>query len=300
MKSKWMILMLALASVLMVAGCSDEDDGAASVSDEEALTTMMQEDADIEGVDTWSGDDNLEGGGSIDEEIDPVRWGRVGQRHLQSINVVIEGDSLATITSTSTFNGEFRIGAQINDSTWQYFAKPMYNTVVRKAQAIRIARTPYPRQNWRIVAITPAVLVSAEPNPHTIEPERVEVYQGEQLIADVTDPLNTYFDRENLPTLNANAEVTVYLTANTILPGVGILHPHVYRHGRHPRLYLYDDGIEPDEFPGDGVYSGSYWTNDRVGVFMSGFDLIDFETLYDSEGAYDSGGWGIPYRVVSE
>jgi hypothetical protein len=300
MKSKWMILMLALASVMWMAGCANEDEGSDAMSDEEALTLMMQEDEEIEGVDAWSGDDNLEDGGGLDEEIDPVRWGRVGRRHLQTVNVVIEGDSLATITSTSTFNGEFRIGAQLNDTTWQRFAKPMYNTVVRKAQAIRIARTPYPRQNWRIVAVTPVVMASAEPNPHTIEPERVQVYQGEELIADVTDPLNTYFDRQNLPTLAANAEVTVYLTANTTAPGVGVLHPHVFRHGRHPRLYLNDTGLAPDELAGDGIYSGSYWTNERVGVFCSGFDLIDYETLYDTEGAYDSGGWAIPYRISAE
>ena len=300
MKSKWMILLLALASMLMITGCSDEDEGSAPVSDEEALTQMMQEDQDIEGVDAWSGDDDLEGGGGLDDPIDWARWGRVGRRELQSVNVVIEGDSLATITRTISFNGEFRIGAQLEDSTWQYFAKPMYNTVVRKAQAIRIARTPHPRQNWRIVAVTPIVLMSAEPNPHSIEPTQVEIYQGEELIADVTDPLNTYFDRENLPTLDANAEVTIYVTANTVLPGVAILHPHVYRFGRLQRLYLHDDGMEEDEFPGDGVYSGSYWTNERVGVFCSGFDLIDFETLYDSEGAYDAGGWAIPYRITSE
>ena len=298
MKAKWnLVLVAAAVSALLMIGCSKEDEGSDAITDEEALQQLVLEDQEIEGVEAWSGDDNLEGGGGgLDEPIDPVRWGRVGRRHLQSVNVVIEGDTFATITTTTTFNGEFRIGAQVNDSMWNYYAKPMYNTIVRKAHAIRVDRTPRPRLNWRITEITPIVLTSSDPNPHTIEPVRVEVYknvgEGLELVADVTDPLNTYFSRDNLPWASTEQELEIIVHANTTSPGVGVLHPHVYRHGRHPRLMLEDNG--------DGTYSGTYVTGAHPGVFMSGFDLLDYETLYDSEGAYDAGGWAIPYRIVAE
>ncbi len=295
-----LLLIAFAAGALIIVGCAkdDEDNG----TDQEALQQLMADDQDIESVDAWSGDDNLGGGGGLDEEINPVRWGRVGHRQLENVTVEFQGDTLATITRTISFNGEFRIGAPVNDSTWNHYNKPMYNTVVRKAHAVRIARTPRPRQNWRITEVTPVVLTSATPNPHTIEPTRVEVYRnagvGWELVADITDPLNTYFNRDTLPWVEAEQEVQVFVHANTTEPAVGVLHPHVYRHGRHPRLMLLDDGVDPDVAAGDGIYSGSYVTGVIPGVFVSGFDLLDWETLHDSEAPYDAGGWAVPYRVV--
>lgn len=295
------LLLIAIAAgALIIVGCAkdDEDNG----TDQEALKQLMAEDQDIESVDAWSGDDNLGGGGGLDEEIDPVRWGRVGHRRLENVTVEFQGDTLATITRTISFNGELRIGSPVNDSTWHRYDKPMYNTIVRKAHAVRIARTPRPRQNWRITEVTPTVMTSAVPNPHTIEPARVEVYRNAgadwELVADITDPLNTYFARDTLPWVEAEQEVQVFVHANTTDPAVGVLHPHVYRHGRHPRLMLLDDGVYPDVAAGDGIYSGSYVTGVIRGVFVSGFDLLDWETLHDSEAPYDAGGWAVPYRVV--
>lgn len=300
-RSKWGLILLAVTAgiMLIAAGCANDDDNAAEVTDQEALQQLMLEDAEMENADAFWGDDDL---GGLDEPINPVHWGRRGVRQLVSVNVEIEDDSFATITRTISFNGEFRVVDEVNDTTHTLYVKPMYNSIVRKAHAIRVDRSRYPRHNWRITEVTPAVLVSAAPNPHTIEPTRVEVYQstegGLELIADVSDPLNTYFNRENLPTVNANTEVTVYAHANTLEPAAAFLHPHVFRMGRHPRLPLNDNGEGADEIAGDGIYSGAYMTGDYRGVFVSGFDFLDYETLFDSEGSYDSGGWAIPYRVV--
>ena len=297
------LFLAALAAcALWIIGCSDKsDDESGAISDQEALQQIMAEDSDIESVDAWSGDDNLGGGGGLDEPINTVRWGRVGQRHPDSVTVEIQGDTLATITRYISFNGEFRIGA-LDDTTWTYYNKPMYNAVVRKAHAVRIARTPRPRQNWRISEVTPIVLTSTSPNPHSVEPTEVEVYRntggGLELLADITDPLNTYYDRDNLPWAEPQQELHIFLHANTINPAVAVLHPHVYRHGRFPRLMLVDDGTGVDEVAGDGIYSGTYVTGVNAGVFVSGFDLLDYETMYDSEGPYDAGGWAIPYRIV--
>jgi hypothetical protein len=305
MKLKLNIVLLFIALSAMVVGCkNDSEESSEATTDEGALQQLVLEDLEIEDVDAWSGDDNLAGGGGLDETINPVRWGRVGRRARQSVDVAIQGDTLATITTTTTFNGEFRIGAQVDDTTWHYYAKPMYNTIVRKAHAVRIDRSPRPRHNWRISEITPIVLNSADPNPHTIEPTQVEIYrnvgEGLELVASITDPLNTYFDRQNLPWANPEQELEIYVHANTTDPAVAVLHPHVYRNGHHPRLMLLDDGVYPDAVAADGIYSGTYVTGVHAGVFMSGFDLLNYETLYDSEGAYNAGGWALPYRVVGE
>jgi hypothetical protein len=297
----WILLAMAAGLILFAAGCANNDDNE-SVTDQEALSQLMRNDLDLEQADAFSGDDDLGGGGPLDEPINPVHWGRLGRRMPVSINVEIVGDSFATITRTSSFNGLFKGVDEVNDSTHTLYDKAMYNTIVRKAHAIRIDRTRDPRRNWRITEVTPAVLMSADPNPHTIDPTHVQVYRatgsGQELVVDITDPLNTYFNRENLPTVGPDQEVTVFATASTTNPAVAFLHPHVFRLGRLSRLPLHDDGVAPDEVANDGTYSGSYVTAPRIGVYLSGVDFLDYETLYDSAAPYDAGAWAIPYRVA--
>ena len=64
-------------------------------------------------------------------------------------------------------NGDFRLRTELSDDKMEPIDKPMYNRLIRKAHAVRIDDSPYPRRNWRIEEITPEVLESAAPNPST-------------------------------------------------------------------------------------------------------------------------------------
>jgi hypothetical protein len=191
---------------------------------------------------------------------------------------------------------------EVNDSTHTLYEKPMYNTIVRKAHAVRVGRDRDPRRNWRITEVTPAVLMSATPNPHTIDPVHVQLYRategGLDSVLDISDPLNTYFDRENLPRVFPGDSIIIFATASTTSPAAAFLHPHVFRYGRLGRLALLDDGMWPDQTANDGTYSALYTTAPRLGVYLSGIDFLDYETLYDSADPYDAGAWAIPYRVA--
>jgi hypothetical protein len=297
-----------VAALLFLTGCSQErehgflapQDG----TDREVLARMMIEDSEIEGVDAWYGDEDLwleRDGGSLDEPVDPIRWGRIGRRNRETVNVEMQGDTLATITRTRTFNGVFRLVTDTTGGTRTVLDKRMRNVIVRKAQAVRVARTHRPRENWRIVGITPDVLRSAAPNPNTVWPVTVRLFRtvngALELIAEVSDPRNTYFSRDNLPTLNPAEELIVRVQANVTGNVVAVLHPRAFVLAPNPRLYLHDDGVAPDETASDGVWSGSYVVRDRSGVFLAGVDLLDWETVHDTEGPYDATGWAIPYRV---
>jgi hypothetical protein len=301
------LLLLTMGVALFAVGCGkeDEDDGSA-VTDEQALEQMVLNDSELEDVNSYSGDadDSLDGGGGkLDEAIIPIFWGRIGHLRRQQILVEFQGDTLATITRTNTFNGVFRVVA-LGDSGggWVTYNKPMYNTSVRKIHAVRIDRTPYPARNWRITEVTPEVLSSADSIAHTIWPIRVDVFretdEGPVLVTSVTDPLNTWLNRESLPTMDTQSDLTFYVTANDTSAAIGVLHPRVFRVRPHPRLSLRDDGNLPDLTEGDGIYSGQYTVGTVPGVFFSAFDLIDYETIYDSALPYNAGAWSIPYRVV--
>jgi hypothetical protein len=283
-------------------GCSnqnDEADPAQQMSNEEALTQLLAEDEDMESTDSWSGEDT---GGPLDDPITPLHWVRMGHRESTSFNVVFQGDTFATITRQRTFSGELRIVTEETDSGRTVIAKDMHNVLTRKAHAVRVGRFDNPRRNWRIVEITPEVLESSAPNPHTVWPTRVQVFTagdaGLELLADISDPLNYFINRETLMTIGAEQRLVVYATVNVSDPAVAVLHPHAYRGGNRTRQPLHDDGIAPDEVAADGIYTGGFLTGALPGVFHAAVDLLDWETLYDSNGSYDAGGWALPYRVL--
>jgi hypothetical protein len=307
-KRMFLAALFGMSMLALLAGCSQErsspilapQDG----TDEEVLAQMMVEDREIEGVDAWYGDDDQSltlGGGTLDEPVDPIKWGRIGRRSRERVNVEIQGDTLATITRISTFDGVLRLLADTTGGTRTVINKRMHNVIVRKARAVRVARTQRPRLNWRIAAITPDVLRSAAPNPNTVWPVSVGLYRnvdgGTELTAGVSDPRNTYFARDDLPTLIAGDELIVRVQANVTGDVVAVLHPHTFSPTARPRLYLHDDGVAPDETAGDGVWSGSYRVRGR-GVFLAGVDMLNWESVHDTEAPYDATGWAIPYRVL--
>jgi hypothetical protein len=300
---------LGLAVIWILAGCSEDKESSIVASqsgtDEEALAQMMTGDEEIESLDAWAGEDDaaLENGGSLDETVDPIHWGRIGHRLRERVTVEIQGDTLATITRTCAFNGVFRLVTDTTGGTRTVVDKRMFNVIVRKAHAVRVGHAPRPRLNWRITEITPDVLTSAAPNPNTVWPVNTRFYRmvsgTPELIAEVSDPLNTYFSRENLPTLAPGEELIVRMRVNVAGEVVAVLHPRVFMVAPNPRLYLHDDGVAPDETAGDGVWSGSYTVGNRMGVFMAGTDVINWLTVHDTEAPYDATGWAIPYRVFT-
>jgi hypothetical protein len=305
-----LFILAAVCFIFLAVGCTKDDNhDNATVSDQQAISELTPDSSDFGGADELNGfmdddDQYVNGsGGGLDEPIQPLRWGRIARRTTHDTQVEIQGDTLATITYTRTLNGTFRIIAQNPDTAGPrlVYNKPMFNTIIRKAHARRIANTPFPRQNWRIFEITPEVLSSAAPNPHTVWPNRVDIYRASgdssALVTSITDPLNTYFTRETIPTVAPETELSFFVSSNDTLRKVGVLHPRVFREGANPRLRLMDNGEAPDAIAHDGIYSGSYTVGTIHGVFLAGLDLIAYPSIFDSEAPYNAGAWSVPYRV---
>jgi hypothetical protein len=304
--TRYILFMLVVAAVgLLATGCSEkssDDSVGASETDEQALTALVAADVEVDDVDSWASDDT--GGGGPDEPISPIHWARIAHRDGVTFAVEFAGDSAATITRTRHWNGVLRLVTDTTGGQRTTLDKAMYNTCVRKAHAVRIARTRVPRDNWRITEITPEVLQSTAPNPYTVDPIRLQIDgasdAGPIPLLDLTDPLNTYLNRETLPTVGAAQELTVMATLNSTAVAFAVVHPFAYRRGPLHRLALHDDGVAPDVTAGDGIYSGTFFAPARAGLYHAAADFMDWETMFDSDGAYDAGGWAIPYRVVAE
>jgi hypothetical protein len=297
MKKVWGILAAAsaLAVLFLIAGCSKDNNSSPTSSnetDQSALTTIMSDDSDLEAVNPWDGDEDI-GGSPLDSSVTPIHWQRRGVWHRTSINVDIQGDTLATITRTATFNGVLHMLVDTAGANRVYIDKPMHNIVTRKAHARRVGHTRFPRDNWRVYEVTPEVLVSSDSN--TVHPARVQFFTGDNgnliQILDVTDPLNTYFSRDSLPLVPSGSQLTVVVTPSVTDIVAAYLHPHVWREGRFPR--------RPMDPSGDNTYSASFAVGAQLGIRMTAPDLLSHATLYTSDAPYDAGSWAIPYRVVA-
>lgn len=292
----WTILIAAMAVgiLVLVAGCSKDDNSnpsSANETDQSALLTMMTEDSDLEAVNSWAGDGDDGGGSPLDSAVSPIGWERVGHWARSSVNIEFQGDTLATITRTATFNGTFHMVIDTTGGVRTTIDKTMHNTLVRKAHARRVARTHHPRENWRIYEVTPEVMLSADSN--TVHPARVQFFvNGNQTpILDLSDPLNTYYNRDSLPAIARGAQLIVVVTPNVTDTVAAYLHPHVWREGRFHRV-----AMPP---AGNNTYSATFTVGDRLGVYLTAPDVLNHATLYTSDAVYDAGSWAIPYRVVA-
>lgn len=306
-----MKLALSSALALFLFGCEmDEhgyygDDYTTGITDEEALQEIFLADSDLEEPDIWQdGSDGINAAElrAMDEEIEPLAWWRIGRRDREHVRVEFIDRDHAVLTRVRSFDGVFRLLNELTEDELETIDKPMYNDLVRRARAVRIDDSPYPRRNWRIEAITSEIMESVEPNPNSVHILNVTaVHEDGRVIVDLDDPLGTFFNRRNLPFVYQGEEITVYVEVEGNLPApIGMLRPHIYRGGRLPRLPLHDDGIRPDMTAGDGIYSGSYLAGRREGLHHIGLDFIDDQTIYDDEAAYDASGWAVPYQVVRD
>ena len=304
-------LAMSASLALLLFGCEEDrhgyygDDYTTGITDEEALQDIFLADADVEDPDVWQ--DGSEGISaaelrSLDEEIEPLAWWRIGHRERQNVTVEFIDDDHAILTRVRSFDGSFRLLTELTDDEMETIDKPMYNDLVRRARAVRVDDSPYPRRNWRIEAISAETMESVDPNPNTVHILNVTaIHASGDVIVDMDDPLGTYFDRESLPFVRQGEEVVVFVEVEGNIPApIGMLRPNVYRGGRLPRLPLHDDGVAPDATEGDGIYSGSYVAAQRRGLHHIGLDFIDDQTIYDDEAAYDASGWAIPYRVIAD
>ena len=162
-------LVLSSALALFAFGCEEDrhsfygDDYTTGITDEEALQDIFLADSDVEEPDVWQ--DGSEGISAaelraLDEEIEPLAWWRIGHRQRESVTVDFIDDDHAIVTRVRSFDGSFRLLTELTDDEMETIDKPMYNDLVRRARAVRVDDSPYPRRNWRIEAITAETMES--------------------------------------------------------------------------------------------------------------------------------------------
>ena len=329
MKKKLIIPILAVA-VLAFFGMSCEDTG--EITQEEIIAALEDMIAEDEALNIEEFGD----GGADDEEYGDITDGSFGRmtddyfpsdslrfrfgRRVDSLVMIIShefiGDTIVISTIEHIVGGQFitviydtSTGAQVDS-----FAKDFTTDAIRKVKFVRINNTDNPRWNWRLDSLTP--VVSLGEDKISIDSLKIYSANGSLLYLFESDGIQDLFiKRDEIPTFQAWLPIVMKLYISNAGPvynwesGEGA---HLkFGRGRrdlnrhlHIRLRFYDDGTNGDDaVANDDEFSCHWWMHPpgfgyNLRVFKAFVDVIDFETLFSSDGSYHAAFWGFPYHSV--
>jgi len=311
MKRSRIMQALAIVSIflLVMVGCSKNPADLSDNQLEDGLKAVVEDNMDYF---TTAGlnDDGAQPvsysiGGFLKPEalIEPLKFGRKGSFTLESLDVTKNEDGLLEAIVAYSFNGNFFIVAKDTAnpaSVGTLYKKEMKNTVTRRALFKQVAHTKNQRKNWKLRGISGGELVS-ENCTITIDEVKIVVSNGQSWT--ITNPMDFFTTIDEIPTFQPKDSVKVYVTLQNTnnfaeKPGATVLLRYRSDRGMHrARKAFHDDGINPDEVAGDGIYSGMWIVGHRRGIFHAFVDVLDNGTIYDDAAPYDSRAWGIPYAV---
>ena len=301
----------------------------------EGLDDEGDQDEDYsEGIDIDAGY-RLMGDTLLPGEGHKLRFGRRidWENSSRDITFEINGDT-AIGTVARTLVGTFKVGSFAIDTTGDQltvtlvdsFSKDFTSEFSRKIRFVQVADSSDPDgYRWKVDALTMGIGGSGT----KLNISGVNFYKYTGLgtdsesdtlmlsIAADTDG-EIYFDRDNLPTFTHSflypstyrVEVSVInddplLIWNDWDSGEAVaMHFGLNRHFK-ARRKMHDSGLFADATAGDNVFS-RLWRPHRVRfghnamIARMFFSSVDNNTLFASDGGYNTSVWSFPYKVVAE
>ncbi len=297
---KLTVLLIVLLG-LILWGCGKESVGEDEpVNDEEAIQWLLGDNPSYFETDNHYGEEDTTGGSLY--AFTPVTtyfWYREIEPD-PAIQIIIDivGDS-AFVSWSGEFDGTLHLFSSTDSvfppDTIIHYTKGFSDYGQRYAIFKRILPTnedPQHRRGWRLDMVSGAEITS---DPNTVQIDSVRLICDSYPDTLFTDPL-ALFEKEDVVTLTPEEEcsLTVYTNSGAIADYV-FLHSwrrHIHHHrSRFTRI-------------GDGVYTGVWFAPSNMAgavnvLHHAAFDLIDKETLDDTEDPYDSNAWLFPYFVTT-
>jgi hypothetical protein len=233
--------------------------------------------------------------------ITPLRWGRRIVSASRSVDVQIQGDTVAIATITRVFAGNLIILA-IQQSTGDtvQVTKDFVDTLKRKVMFVRIGRFAERRHNWKPVAIT---LVEGWSPVENFQIDSLEITTPRDTFV-VTDPPNTWlrFGRilGEIPRVYPGEPVRIRVTVSSQNDSAEVV---MFRWGvgwgdgrRHRKLIplISETGTTGNY---TRVYERTFITHLHRGRFNAFIDALSHGTLFDDQQPYSNKVWGAPYHV---
>ena len=234
--------------------------------------------------------------------------------HTKTVEHEYFGDT--TIVSTVTHNvlGIFyTVVFDTTDTAIDTLSKSFDINAVRKIRFVRVDDSGRHKRDWQLDALTPLVSVAGD----KVEIDSIKIQNAVNdsslLLLESEEVGDWFISRENIPefTMDDSLKILMYVTnfgpeydwesGETCLMRIGRGRRHQNPH-HHMRRKLFDNGENGDLTSYDNEFT-RLWSVHPPGVladsrvFKVMFRVIDYETLYSSDGGYHSSFWGFPYKV---
>lgn len=235
--------------------------------------------------------------------------------HDLSFTIDVLTIDTALVTITGSMSGTLTIGAFVRDSAAgqltlvDSIVKVFDLTVQRRVRFVNTGVTEDSSRGWRVDALT--ALSGTIGSKVVLEQITLVDSNGTLLTMTPASLLDTFYSRDNLPTVSAFQNVDIFVSVSNEGPefpvGPGEL-VNIHRVGRHGnmgygrRRHLNDRGVQPDVTAGDNIYSRTITIAAQPldqRPFRLFVDVIDISSFLVAGEALHQAFIGIPYKIES-
>jgi len=307
--SKYFLPLLFIVLTGLFTACSEtvvDPSDNEPTTDQAALERIVDEDSSLSSFDyTFDEEEPSEFLGKISTEIYPLKvWQRMRLVH-RTLDIEIVGDTIAYGLLTKTFEGVLFIKAafdSLSNEPDTLIQKPFTAVVTRNLIFIRIGRTPFPRRNWRIAAVSLPEGGTQSPN---IDIKKLTAYlpNGDTLVID--SPNDYYFRRgwggwRDMPQMHPGDSVllsvevfSAYEEDDFVTLTFGV---NKWIKQRSRKLFELVSST-PNGDGWDKVYEQTFNAHTHPGFFHAVLNAMPRQVIFDDATPVEAESWGVPYVI---
>jgi len=306
---RYILALFALAIFALFVRCQDESVVEATdtepTTDQGAMEKLVDEDSSLTSFDyNYDEEGLMDYLGKVTTEIYPFRVGQKMRLVNRTLSIDFQ-DTIAYGTLTKTFEGLLLIAASYDSNAIQpdTLVKKSFTAVVtRNIIFRRIARTPYPRRNWIIAAISLPEGGTQSPN---IDLQKMTIFLPNGDTLTINSPNDYYLRRgwgwwKSIPILGYedSVKVRVELYSNYEENDFVSLTWGANRWIKHRAKKLFDlVSSTPNGNGWDKVYEQTFTTHQCPGFYHAVINALPKQVIFDDATPVESESWGIPYFV---
>lgn len=314
------IVLSFLFIALFISGCNKENSTEPTeLTDEQfikqVITNGYSNSENDEDNLIFAESQDLDDGGAVNDDdngpMNPIdslkKWGRKVTNKEKTIQIS-GNDTMKYVSVTHTISGNYIILGYVNgqlDTIIKPYTSVFYRNIVFK----RVARTPYPRLNWRVYQISNSDGQTTLPQigSSQVQITKVEIYKNNSptptYVITGPDFQNYYyttilFSGSGIPSLNRGEQILIKVYTISQQTPVDYVAFHWAKNtfGFHRIPFALESQIGNER-----IYKKTFnvYSQHKIGVFNGFIGASTHESLYDDDiNKFASDQVGIPYKVL--
>jgi len=307
--SRYILAFFALMMVALFVRCQDEMSvdpvDNEPTTDQAALEKLVDEDSSLTSFDyNYDEEGVMDFLGKTDIAIYPLRVGQKMRLVNRTVSIDIQ-DTIAYGTITKTFEGLLLIAATYDSLSTEpdtLIKKSFTAVVTRNVIFKRINRTPYPRKNWLIAAISLPEGGTQSPN---IDVQKLTIFLPNNDTLIIESPNDYYLRRgwgwwHRIPILGSGESVTLRLELYSAYEEDDFvtLTYGANRWIKHRVKKLFDlVSSTPNGSGFDKVYEQTFTTHQWPGFYHAIINAMPRQVVFDDATPVETEAWGVPYFI---